>query len=94
MEAAACGLPMLAHDPLPGNEQRTCRWIEKWQAGIWLKTPAQIAPALQQLFASRTELDSLRERARSIARPHAANEAARAILAGCKREAQPSTKSG
>ena len=94
MEAAACGLPMMAHDPLPGNEQRTCRWIEKWQAGIWLKTPAQIAPALQRLFASRTELDSLRERARSIARPDAAKEVARAILAGCKSEVQPSTKSG
>ncbi len=80
MEAAACGLPMLAHDPLPGNEQRTCRWIEKWQAGIWLKTPAQIAPVLEKLFASRPDLEYLRERARSIARPDAAHDAAQAIL--------------
>jgi processive 1,2-diacylglycerol beta-glucosyltransferase len=82
MEAAACGLPMLAHDPLPGNEQRTCRWIERWKAGVWLKTAAEITPAVERLFANLTELEYLRDRARSIARPRAAHQAAEAILAG------------
>ena len=36
-EGFACGLPMLAVDPLPGNEQRTCQWIEKWGSGVWVK---------------------------------------------------------
>jgi processive 1,2-diacylglycerol beta-glucosyltransferase len=84
MEAAACGLPMLAHDPLPGNEQRTCRWLEIWQAGILLKTADEIAPVLERLFANRTELEDLRTRVASIARPDAARDAAQAILAAAK----------
>ena len=92
MEAAACGLPMLAHDPLPGNEQRTCRWIEKWQAGIWLRSAAAIASALERLFGNGAEIEALRERARSIARPHAAYDAAQAILSGSPRNS-PATRS-
>jgi processive 1,2-diacylglycerol beta-glucosyltransferase len=79
-EGFACGLPMLAVDPLPGNEQRTCVWIEKWGSGIWVKRPADLAPTIERLLAKREELQSLRARARSLARPRAAYDAAEAIL--------------
>jgi processive 1,2-diacylglycerol beta-glucosyltransferase len=80
MEAAACGLPMLAFDPLPGNEQRTCRWIEKWRAGLWIKTAEDLASALRRLLANPEELLEMRRRASGIARPRAAYDAAAAIL--------------
>ncbi len=79
-EAFACGLPMLAFDPLPGNERRTCRWIEKWEAGRWVRHPGDLAPTIQRLLTHHEELDHLRERARALARPHAARVAAEAIL--------------
>ena len=79
-EGFACGLPMLAVDPLPGNEQRTCQWIEKWGSGVWIKSPAELAPTIGRLLARREELDSLRARARALARPRAAYDAAEAIL--------------
>jgi processive 1,2-diacylglycerol beta-glucosyltransferase len=79
-EGLACGLPMLAVDPLPGNEQRTCRWIEKWGGGVWIRNPAELAPTLERLLARPGELDSLRARARALARPRAAYDAAEAIL--------------
>lgn len=79
-EAFACGLPMLAIDPLPGNEQRTCQWIEKWKCGIWIKNPSDLAPTIERLLAGREELGSLRARARSLARPQAAYDVAKAIL--------------
>ena len=79
-EGFACGLPMLAIDPLPGNEQRTCQWIEKWGCGLWIKTPADLAPTITRLLSRRGELESLRARARSLARPRAAYDAAEAIL--------------
>ena len=79
-EASACGLPMLAFDPLPGNEQRTCRWIEKWEAGHWVKRPEDLAPTIERLLTDREELDHLRQRARALARPRAARDAAQTIL--------------
>ena len=79
-EGFACGLPMLAVDPLPGNEQRTCQWIEKWGSGLWIKSPAEITPVVARLLARPEELESLRARARALARPRAAYEAAAAIL--------------
>ena len=76
----ACRLPMLAVDPLPGNEERTCVWIEKWRSGVWVKKPGDFAPPIARLLAKREELPSLRTRARSLARPRTAYDAAEAIL--------------
>jgi processive 1,2-diacylglycerol beta-glucosyltransferase len=79
-EGFACGLPMLAFDPLPGNEERTCGWIKKWGAGIWIKKPEDLAPSLASLLTGRAKLDALRRRARELARPHAARDSALAVL--------------
>jgi processive 1,2-diacylglycerol beta-glucosyltransferase len=79
-EGFACGLPMLAIAPLPGNEQRTCQWIEKWGSGVWIKRPSELAPTIERLLARREELESLRARAHSLARPRAAYDAAGEIL--------------
>ena len=79
-EAFACGLPMLAFDPLPGNERRTCGWIEKWGAGRWVKHREDLAPTIERLLTHAEELGCLRERARALARPHAAYDAAATIL--------------
>jgi processive 1,2-diacylglycerol beta-glucosyltransferase len=79
-EGFACGLPMLAIAPLPGNEQRTCQWIEKWGSGVWIKSPAQLVATIARLLARPEELESLRAQARALARPRAAYEAAEAIL--------------
>ena len=79
-EAFACGLPMLAFCPLPGNEVRTCDWIEKWEVGYWVRRPADLMPTIHRLLENREELRLLRERALALARPHAASDAAEAIL--------------
>jgi processive 1,2-diacylglycerol beta-glucosyltransferase len=79
-EGFACGLPLLAVDPLPGVERRNCQWIEKWGSGIWVKRAADLAPTIERLLAKREELQSLRARVRSLARPRAAYDAAEAIL--------------
>jgi processive 1,2-diacylglycerol beta-glucosyltransferase len=79
-EGFACGLPMLAFNPLPGNEERTCRWIEKWGAGIWIRKPEDLVPRLTALLSDREQLDSLRARVARLARPHAAREGALAVL--------------
>jgi processive 1,2-diacylglycerol beta-glucosyltransferase len=79
-EAFACGLPLLAIDPLPGNEQRNCQWIEKWRSGVWIRDPADLASTIARLLARPEELEGLRARTRALARPRAAYDAAEEIL--------------
>ena len=79
-EGFACGLPMLAFNPLPGNEERTCRWIEKWGAGIWIKKPEDLAPIITSLLTAPSKLDGLRNRVRELARPHSARDGALAVM--------------
>ena len=86
-EGFASGLPMLAYDPLPGNEQRTCAWIEKWGAGIWIHKTEDLAPTVDRLLENREDLVRLRDRAKSLARPNAAHDGARAILELARRRA-------
>jgi processive 1,2-diacylglycerol beta-glucosyltransferase len=78
-ETFACGVPMLAFDPLPGNEERTCRWIENWQAGLWIRQAEGLVPTIEALLANPDALVSLRRRAQALARPCAAYGAAAAI---------------
>jgi processive 1,2-diacylglycerol beta-glucosyltransferase len=93
-EAFCCGLPMLAYDPHPGNEVRTCGWIEKWKAGIWIRGAKELAPTLERLLDYPEELAQLREHALALARPRAAYDAAAAVLNLARGADQASTRSG
>lgn len=79
-EGLACGLPMLAFDPLPGNEQRTCGWIEKWGVGRWVRKAENLPPTIEELITNREELTRLHAQAHAAGRPQAADDAARAIV--------------
>ncbi len=90
IEAINSGLPLVAIDPLPGAERRACELIERWQVGIWVRKPDQLATTLARLLSSEEELRNLRERTRPLARPNAARDAAQAILGLMdRREASP-----
>jgi processive 1,2-diacylglycerol beta-glucosyltransferase len=88
-EGFACGLPMLAFNPLPGNEERTCRWIEKWGAGVWIRKPEDLSPTLASLLLDPNQLDALRARVNKLARPNAAREGALAVLKLLEQRGRP-----
>jgi len=88
-EAFACGLPMLAFDPLPGNEERICRWIQKWGAGTWIERAENLAPKVDSLLFDPAQLALLRQKARALARPYAARDGALAVLELLSRKLQP-----
>jgi processive 1,2-diacylglycerol beta-glucosyltransferase len=93
-EAFSCGLPMLAYDPHPGNEVKTCGWIEKWKVGVWIRSTKELAPTLERLLDYPEELSQLRERARALARPRAAYDASVEILKLARNAHQARTRSG
>ncbi len=86
MEAAACGVPLLALDPLPGNEERTCAWLEKWGAGLWVRSFGEISGTVERLLKSSAARDHLAARTSALSRPRAAYVIAEAILARVARQ--------
>ena len=80
LEAMSCGVPFLAMDPLPGNERRHCDLIERWGVGYWIKSPSELAPAIEKLLSDPDEARKMRERGLALSCPRAAHDAAAAIL--------------
>ncbi|HUI42637.1 MAG TPA: glycosyltransferase [Terriglobia bacterium] len=80
LEAINSGLPLLALDPLPGAERRACELIERWGVGCYVRRAGDLTPTLVRLLAHPEEAEAMRRQARARARPHAAAEAAAAIL--------------
>jgi len=80
IEALACGLPLLAFDPRPGDEERACLWIEEQQVGHWMKRPEEIASTVEDLLNNPEALRRLRTNALALARPRAAFDAAEGML--------------
>ncbi len=79
-EAISSGLPLLALDPLPGDERRIGELIEDWGVGYLVRNPKDLAPSLARLLAHPEELQRLRQNALARARPNAARQAGEAIL--------------
>jgi hypothetical protein len=73
-------LPLVAFDPLPGNERRLCDWIEKWQVGRWARRTEDTSLIVNHLLAGSDERLRLGTNAEALARPHAARDAAEVIL--------------
>jgi processive 1,2-diacylglycerol beta-glucosyltransferase len=97
VESLSCGLPMLALDPLPGNERRACDWLEAHRLGHWLRNASDLPPLLDSLLDGGEALNDLRASALAFARPRAALHAARAILsvaAGASRKAYKARRAG
>jgi processive 1,2-diacylglycerol beta-glucosyltransferase len=79
-QAINSGVPILAFDPLPGMERRTCTLIEKWEVGYWVKHPEDLSAIIDRLLQNPADLLRLRDNVRRMARPRAPQEAAQAIL--------------
>jgi len=94
VEAINSGVPLLAFDPFPGAERRACELIQEWQVGKWIRHPRALLPVVSRLLENPQELERLRANARALARPHAAGDAARAILERWEIRNQTRTRSG
>jgi processive 1,2-diacylglycerol beta-glucosyltransferase len=94
-EALNSQLPILVFDAPPGDERRLCELMEKsWQTGCWVRRLDELAPLIDRLLAQPEELERLRNNARQHAHPHAACEAAQAILKLCPQSSYASTRLG
>jgi processive 1,2-diacylglycerol beta-glucosyltransferase len=79
-EVLARGTPMVIIDPFPGQEEWNADMVAASGAGIQLRLPEAVAPAVDYLLSQPEQLAFMRDRARIVGQPRAALEIAERIL--------------
>ena len=75
-EALIKGLPVLVSSYIAGHEEKNLKFLEKNNVGIGLKSVEEAPERLQALFASKDLLNSMREKAKQLGKPSAADDIA------------------
>lgn len=75
-EALIKGLPVLVSSFIAGHEEKNLRFLEKNGVGIALNNVDEAPQKLQTLYASKDLLDSMKEKAKQLGKPSAADDIA------------------
>lgn len=73
-EALARGLPMILYHVIPGQERMNAEHAARAGAAVIALRPAYVARAVLECLKDRARLDRMREAARTLTHPHAAQE--------------------
>lgn len=79
-EAACVGLPMIIFKPIPGQEEANTRYLEEKKAAIKAESLQDIEKLMQRLLQQSHELTLLKQNARRLSNPAAAQQIAEYIL--------------
>lgn len=63
-------MPILAINPIPGQEEENARFIEVNNVGIWLKKQDDIDSILNKFITDDTALSAMHTNALSISKSH------------------------
>ncbi|MCS7057136.1 MAG: UDP-N-acetylglucosamine 2-epimerase [Thermoflexales bacterium] len=82
-EGFVAGLPIIIFDALPGQEEGPRDYAVSHGAAVWCPTPASVVAQLRAWLGNPEALERVRRASKSLARPHAALDIARALMALC-----------
>jgi 1,2-diacylglycerol 3-beta-galactosyltransferase len=80
-EAANAGLPLVLYSHLPGQEEGNVEFVVSGGLGRWAPSPTQTSVAVRELLETPDELAHAAQACRRAARPQAATDVARAVVA-------------
>ncbi|MFC1466286.1 MAG: UDP-N-acetylglucosamine 2-epimerase [Candidatus Brachytrichaceae bacterium NZ_4S206] len=83
-EGFVAGLPIIIFDALPGQEEGPRDYAVGHGAAAWCPTPASVVAQLRQWLNDPAALERVRRASRALARPQAALDIARALMALCE----------
>jgi processive 1,2-diacylglycerol beta-glucosyltransferase len=79
-EALAKGLPLIIVKPIPGQEERNGRYLIDEGAALAVDHLKDLPEVIEELLLSPQKIEEMSRKAQVLARPRAAEEAARAIM--------------
>jgi processive 1,2-diacylglycerol beta-glucosyltransferase len=84
-EAFCCGVPVVIHDVLPGQEAGNLEYVLAKGAVEYAPSPPRLIDVVCELLANPSRRASLAERGSQLARPHAADDIVKNVLARLER---------
>jgi processive 1,2-diacylglycerol beta-glucosyltransferase len=79
-EAFCCGVPVIVHDLLPGQEAGNLAFTLQHQAVLYARKPASLMATISRLQAQPDQGTALVRRGATLARPDAAERIAQAVI--------------
>ena len=79
-EALACGLPLVIHKPIPGQEEENSRFLVSSGAAVESRNVNKTRDMVFYLLDHPDELEAMRRNAKSLGHPNSARDAAREII--------------
>jgi processive 1,2-diacylglycerol beta-glucosyltransferase len=79
-EALAKQIPMVLTNPIPGQEERNVKFLTKHQVAKVARSTEDLVHIVTDLLRHPKKRESMRQRAKIIAKPHSAWEASRLIF--------------
>ncbi|WP_019554918.1 MGDG synthase family glycosyltransferase [Propionispira raffinosivorans] len=73
-EALAMELPMLLHEPIPGQEKENAAYVESIGAAIWIKDNQKLTEIVESVLYDSAKLLKMKVKAREYKRPDAARD--------------------
>ncbi len=73
-EALVSNLPIIAINPIPGQEEDNARFLEHHNVGIWLKKSSYINFVLKNLLKNEIKLQTMKENTKQIAKPNSTKD--------------------
>jgi processive 1,2-diacylglycerol beta-glucosyltransferase len=79
-EALAKQCPLILTSPIPGQEERNVRFLTKHQVAKLARSPEDLIHTVSDLLRHPKKIQSMRQHAKIISKPHSAWEASRLIF--------------
>lgn len=79
-ESLASGLPIVAINPIPGQEEENATYLEKNKVAIWIKKDDNVEDILNKLFSNPDKMQEMKIRARLISKKNSTRDICKILL--------------
>lgn len=79
-EALVSNVPLIAINPIPGQEEENAEFLSRNQAAIWLKKSDDIAKVFSTVLNNNTILEQMKENTKKIAKPNSTKDICKILI--------------
>ena len=79
-ESMAIGTPIIAINPIPGQEEENAEFLERHNLAIWIKKDENIKTAITKSIYNEEKINEIKENIKKYAKPNSARDICNIVL--------------